>query len=263
MSEDTPRGEERPGAPEPHAAEPEAAAEVRSDPTAPEWTSPSGGGATASDTTVIGQPPTSALPEQPDPYAGAPAYGQPPAPAYGQGPPPGYGQTAPPAYGETPPQAPAYGQAPPPAYGPGAPDPYGAPPAYGAVQPYGGQPYAGQPYAADPYGGQPYGGAPAYPPPTAASPYGARGGTNGSALTLVILSGVLILFCGGLLLIPAAVFGAIGLAKHAGDPVGASRMTRYGWIAFAVGIVATVVVAAILLAVVIGAGGAFDPTGTY
>jgi hypothetical protein len=111
---------------------------------------------------------------------------------------------------------------------------------------------------------QPYGAQPAYPYGGAPSPYAGRGGTNGSALTLVIVSVVLVLFCGGLFLIPAAVLGAVGLAKQSSDPAGAARMARYGWIAFAVGVVATLVALGVVLALILGAGSGFAPApGSY
>ena len=166
--------------------------------------------------------------------------------------PPAYGQAQP--YGQDPyaQQPPAYGQAQP--YGQ---DPYAQqPPAYGQAQPYGQDPYAQQPPAygqAQPYGQDPY----AQQPPAYGAPQ-----RNGSALTLTILSGISILCCGGLLTIPALIFGIIGLTKQSTDPAESARMTRFGWIAFAIGIVVSVVIGGILLAVIIGSG-EWSTSATY
>lgn len=101
--------------------------------------------------------------------------------------------------------------------------------------------------------GYPYGQqapAPSYAP----APYGSTTTTptNTSALTLTILSGISLLFCGGLLLIPAGIFGILGLTKQTSDPTEAAKMTRWGWIAFGVGWVASILLTVILLFVVFG-----------
>lgn len=127
-------------------------------------------------------------------------------------------------------------------------DSYGQPPAYGqATQPpYGQQPTYGQQapgYGQSAHGQPTYGQAMA--PAPGPYPYAAAAqasGTNTSAMILTIVSAISVLFCGGLLVIPAMVMGIVGLTKQSTDPEGASRMARNGWIAYAVGVVATIIV---------------------
>ncbi len=212
--------------------------------------------------------PTAPAPDAPltPPYAGGPSAGaEPPNPYPTQPPTPRqepYGQHgeygAPPAYGQQPygealeyGQPSPYGQAQPPAYGQ---QPYGEGPAYGQPSPYG--------QAQPPTYGQP----PAYgsplPGPYASGPgaYGVEQ-RNTSALTLTILSGISILCCGGIFSIPALVFGIIALTKQTTDPTESRRMTKFGWIAFAVGVAILVVVAGIFIAIAVAGG--FDTSSTY
>jgi hypothetical protein len=176
----------------------------------------------------------------------APATDPPPAPphaASAEPEPPNPYPTQPPAYGQDPYGQQPYGQ--PPAFGQ---DPYAPPPEYGQQPGYGQQPTYGQP---QPYGQDPYAQPAPYAPPPAG--YGAST-TNSSALTLTIISGVSILCCGGLFTIPALILGIVALAKQSTDPSGSARMTRYGWIAFAVGMALVVIVAVVLIAIALAGG---------
>ncbi|MEO7421784.1 MAG: hypothetical protein ABIU87_05245 [Ornithinibacter sp.] len=203
--------------------------------------------------------PTAPAPEPPltRPYAGGPAgEAELPSPYPTQPPTPGqepYGQQgqygAPPAYGQQPyGEPPPYGQQP---YG--EPPAYGQPPAYGEPSPYGQAPPPsyGQQQFGSPFPGP-------YPPGPAAHGVEQR---NTSALTLTILSGLSILCCGGIFSIPALVFGILALTKQTTDPTESRRMTRFGWIAFAVGVAALVVVAGIVIAIAVAGG--FDTSSTY
>jgi hypothetical protein len=160
--------------------------------------------------------------EQPSPYAAPdqPAPPAPPAPPaepaqsapYGAPGQPGAAQPAPPAYGPPPPlygQPPAYGQ---PTYG----QPHqGQPPAYGQPTQYG-QPQFGQPAG---YGAPPYGG------------YAAPPATPGSTIALTVVSGIATFFCFG---IPSLILGIIALTKVSTDIEQTKRLTKIGWIVFAV-----------------------------
>lgn len=140
--------------------------------------------------------------------------------------------------------------APPPLPDSGATEPLGAPGPPTPARPSPDQPPA--PYSAPP-AGAPYGAPPPPPyarpvPPPAASPYpyatapaGLSSPTsNASALVLTIVSAVALAFCGGVLVIPALVLGVVGLAKQSTDPQGSQRMSRWGWWAFAVGVVLSI-----------------------
>jgi len=175
-------------------------------------------------TTDAGAPPWSSAP--PPPSSPPPAYGPPPtygseAAAYGAQPP--YGQ--PPTYG----QAPAYGS---PAQTYGDQPPYGQPPPYG---------YAPSPYAAP-------------------GPYGQAPPRNGSALALTIVSAVTTLAC-CLFTAPALIFGIVALTRQSTDPEGSSRMARYGWIAFGVAIVLSLIAVALFFA--LGTAGSFGGSTTF
>ncbi len=184
------------------------------------------------------------------PYAG-PSYSQPTStqPIHEQ---PGHEQ---PVYGRPGHEQPAYGQ---PTYGQGTPYPsYGQP----AGQGYGSQPFYGQgqpgvPTApGNPSAGAPVPPPPGYPVPYQPDPYAAAPGyapprQNTSALVLTIVSGATILLCAGVLAIPALIFGIIGLSKQNQDPEASSRMSRYGWWAYAAGAVVAVIGAIIFFVVV-------------
>lgn len=106
---------------------------------------------------------------------------------------------------------------------------------YGTPPPPSGSPYPpeGQqsPYGASPYGdpNAPYG----TPPPgyyTQAPPQ-----SNTSALVLTILSGIGMFACCGVTIV-SLILGIVGLTKQATDPVQSAKLTKWGWIAFAVGL---------------------------
>lgn len=152
--------------------------------------------------------------------------------------------TAPPPPWQQPPTSAA------PAPGPGA--PYGTPPPPPPPSPYPpqGQPPQGQ-YGASPYGApaSPYG----TPPPNYYQSGPAQ--SNTSALVLTILSGIGMFTCCGVTVV-SLILGIIGLTKQANDPVQSAKLTKWGWIAFAVGLVLAVVA---LVLYIIGIM-ALDPT---
>ncbi len=208
------------------------------DPTASDWVAPAPVETTAPVdlTQPIDPPVTAALPTPPasptppgNPYA-APPPGNPYA---------GSAPAAPPAY-------PYGGQTPtPPPPGPPA---YTHPPTYGQGTPP--NPYAvnpGQP--ATPVNPYATGGAHGYPHPGGQAPFtyqqGPQRQTNVSAIVLLVLSGLMV--C-SLVQIPAAILAIVALTKQNDDPAGSRRITKYGWIAFAVGIVLCAVFFGILVA---------------
>ena len=216
-----------------------------SDPTAPSWNDgrPDAPAPTPETTEIPLTPPSPSAP-QAGPDAGAAPWATPVTsgdrPAYGEQPPtdPAAGQPYP--YGQ---QA-GYGQ-------PGPPPPPYAPP-------YGQDPYAGQqPYGQQPYAPQGYGGAPS---PYAAPPAYGQSRTNGSALALTIVSGITTVSC-CLFTAPALILGIIALTRQSTDPESSARMTRYGWItfaiAFALGLIAVIVFFAL------GSSGYFDDSSSY
>ena len=157
-----------------------------------------------------------------------------------------YGRPVPPPPGATQPIDPATGGTAQIPQDDGRTAPYGQSPTYGQAAPYGQSPTYGQ---APPYGQTPgYGQAPPPGGPAGygAPPYAAPQRTNTSALVLTIVSGVSILFCGGLLAIPAVVLGILGLVRQNSDPESSAKVTRWGWWAFAIGIVLSIVVAVAL-----------------
>lgn len=114
----------------------------------------------------------------------------------------------PPPVGESP-----FGQSP---YGqPGDPSPYGQPAPYGAA----GAPY-GSPGAA--YGA---------PPPSYYQTQPSQ--QNTSALILTILSGVGVFACCAVTIIPL-IFGIVALTKQTTDPVQSVKLTKWGWVSFAI-----------------------------
>jgi hypothetical protein len=174
--------------------------------------------------------------------AGSPQspYGQPPSP-YGQTP----GQPPSP-YAQTPGQQPSpYGQPSqqPSPYGQGQ-SPYAAGqqparPAPGTGQGY---PYGQQP----PYGQQGYGQAQPYG--YGQSPYAPARKTNGSAIALLIVSGVSTLF-GCILAIPAVILAILALVKQDDSPSDSARLSRWGWIAYGIAVALVVVGGIITIAV--------------
>lgn len=204
------------------------------DPTAsPDWTPPA----------APESAPTEQIPQGSEPPAVPPV---PPAPSYDspyqapRGPANPYaGSSAQPTnnpYAATPP---------PPPY-----DPYAAP------QP----PY--DPYAAT--GGQPsQGGYPAYDAPgqwqAPPAAYGAPAPQNTSALVLTILSGIVTVSC----CIPGIaplILGIMALTKQSTDPEASRRLSRWGWIAFAIGM--ALVVIGVIAFIALGVAGVWDD-GSY
>ena len=204
------------------------------DPTAsPDWTPPA----------APESAPTEQIPQGSEPPAVPPV---PPAPSYDspyqapRGPSDPYaGSSAQPTntpYAATPP---------PPPY-----DPYAAP------QP----PY--DPYAAT--GGQAQqGGYPAYDAPgqwqAPPAAYGAPAPQNTSALVLTILSGIVTVSC----CIPGIaplILGIMALTKQSTDPEASRRLSRWGWIAFAIGM--ALVVIGVIAFIAFGVAGGWDD-GSY
>jgi hypothetical protein len=138
--------------------------------------------------------------------------------------------------------------------------PYNQPPA----QPYGQQP-AESGHAPAAYG-QPAHGQPAYgPPPPSALPqysvpgvaYGPPPQTNASALVLTIISGILTVSCYFTLVgIPSLIIGIIALTKQNTDIEGSRRLSRIGWITFAiVGVLYVLMIAGFITAAVLSDSG--------
>jgi len=116
---------------------------------------------------------------------------------------------------------------------PGAAYPYGRQPAAQAPSPA--APTSSNPYAqrppVQPYGQQPPGGYGQQYPGYGQQPY--TTGANGSAIVLTILS-VLSLFVCNPLALGSLIVGIVALSKNATDPQGSRRLTKTGWIVFAV-----------------------------
>ena len=87
--------------------------------------------------------------------------------------------------------------------------------------------------------------------------------TNTSALVLTIVSGVSVLFCGGLLAIPSVVLGVLGLVRQNSDPVSSRKMTRWGWWAFGIGIVLSIILIVAFFAFVIAADSGTSSYDTF
>ncbi len=177
--------------------------------------------------------PTQAVPNVEDPGQGGKDSGS-------WGAPDTYGQQTP-RYGESNEQyggsTPAYGQS-----------PYGQAPQYGQQGGYDGQQggYNGQQdnggYDQQGYG---YGNQPGY-----YAPAPQQGGSNTSAIVLTVASGIATLFCCGSG-IPSLIFGIIALTKQQNDPAGSAKMTKIGWIVFAVLVVLAIIAIIIYFAVII------------
>ncbi|KGN37631.1 DUF4190 domain-containing protein [Knoellia aerolata] len=234
------------------------------DPTAgPDWTAPSGsqGSGTPADSSpsdpthdrpaAPDSAPTEQIPQGSDAPRGPEVPPVPPAPSYEspyQAPrspgDPYAGSSAQPSnpYAATPP---------PPPY-----DPYAAPqPPYDPYAATGGQWQQQTPQA------QP-GGYPAYQAPgqwqAPPAAYGAPAPQNTSALVLTILSGIVTLSC----CIPGIaplILGIMALNKQSTDPEGSRRLTKWGWIAFGVGM--ALVVLGIIGFIALGAAGVWDDGG--
>lgn len=230
-----------------------------SDPTAsPDWTSPSSSQPTEPTPEPPQSTPTEQIPQGTDPYAaGAGQPSVPPVPP----PPPSYdapyvqprGESNPYAGSSAQPTNPYAATPPPPPQGP-----YGAPP---ATDPYAGAQPAYDPYAATGAHAQP-GGYPPYQAPgqwqAPPAAYGAPPPQNTSALVLTIMSGIVTVSCCLPGIVPL-ILGIVALTKNATDPEGSRRLTKWGWIAFGVGIALAVI--GVIVFFVIGAAGGFDGGG--
>ena len=64
-----------------------------------------------------------------------------------------------------------------------------------------------------------------------------------------------------MLVIPALILGIIGLTKQNDDPEGSSRMTRYGWWAYAGGVVVTIIAAIAFVGFIIAASSSSSYSG--
>ena len=122
-----------------------------------------------------------------------------------------------------------------PTWSPAPPDPYGQPMGQGQY----GQPQYGGQYPA--YGQSPYA-------------TGTRTPTNTSAILLTVLSALSL--C-NIVAIGSLVLGIVALTKTSADPEGSHRLTKIGWIVFAVGWAVAIVgiVGLVVLGVVAGDGG--------
>jgi hypothetical protein len=156
-------------------------------------------------------------------------------------------------YGQPPQQPSPYGQTPSPySQPPQQPSPYGQPqsPYAGGQQPARPAPGAGPGY---PYGQQPAYGQQGYGQPQpygyGQSPYAPARKTNGSAIALLIVSGVSTLF-GCLFAIPAVILAILALVKQDDSPSDSARLARWGWIAYAIAVALVVVGGIIAIAVI-------------
>ena len=141
-------------------------------------------------------------------------------------------------------------------------NPYAATPPPPPADPYAVPQPAYDPYAAT---GAPtqQGGYPAYQAPGqwqgAPPAYGAPPAQNTSALVLTIISGIVTVSC-CLPGIVSLILGIMALTKNATDPEASRRLTKWGWIAFGVGMLLLVIAVAAFIA--LGVSGAFDGNGS-
>lgn len=137
------------------------------------------------------------------------------------------------------------------------PNPYASAPGAGQPNPYGGQQYPTQgqvqggyagppPPGAPPYGAPVYG-APGYGAPTYATPRSLSGNT----IALLVVSGLTTLGCG--FGIVALVFGIIAATKK-DDPTASAKFTKWGWIAFGVGLALSVIAVGLVIAFAVTSG---------
>jgi hypothetical protein len=197
-----------------------------SDPTAPFWADPT----TPVPTTRADEPPSAPVQDSPPAPPERPFPPAPPGAAYPYGQQPPAPQGSPPA---APPMSNPYAQQPPvQQYGQQAPA-YGQQP---PVQHYGQQ--------APAYGQQPFG-------------TGAPTESNVSAIVLTILSALSL--C-NLLAIGSLVLGIIALTKTSTDPEGSRRLTKIGWIVFAVVWAVTILGFVGYVVAVVSTGG---PSGSF
>lgn len=140
--------------------------------------------------------------------------------------------------------------------------PYAASPPPPPVDPYAAPQPSYDPYAATGAPGA-QGGYPAYQPPgqwqAPPAAYGAPPRQNTSALVLTILSGLGLISCCQVIMIGSLILGILGLTKNSEDPEGARRLTKWGWVVFAVSLVLSIIAVGIFFA--FGLAGAFDSGG--
>lgn len=202
-------------------------------------------------TQEIGTPPTEAVPlPPPGPFAPLPTPGQQPAP------PQPYGATpSPHPYGPPPPLGPPPPVGPPTAYGQDLPSQAAVQAAHTSSA---SNPYAHNPYARTP-GPVPPGAPSQAPPPGSYRP--APPGANASAIVLCVLSVVSLLpTC--LCSVPALIISIIALSKNSDDPAGSRRLTKWGWGAWAAGIVIAVAVW-VMIAIFGNLSGSIDDGYSY
>lgn len=141
-------------------------------------------------------------------------------------------------------------------------NPYAASPPPPPVDPYAAPQPSYDPYAATGAPGA-QGGYPAYQPPgqwqAPPAAYGAPPRQNTSALVLTILSGLGLISCCQVIMIGSLILGILGLTKNSEDPEGARRLTKWGWVVFAVSLVLSIIAVGIFFA--FGLAGAFDSGG--
>ena len=85
--------------------------------------------------------------------------------------------------------------------------------------------------------------------------------SNNSALVLTILSGVSVVLCGGLFVIPALIFGIVGLTKQSSDPAASDVATRRGWWAFGIGVAVSVLLVIVIVVFFVATASNID--GSY
>ncbi|GAA3608709.1 hypothetical protein GCM10022199_10550 [Marihabitans asiaticum] len=179
----------------------------------------------------------------------------------------GHGSTDPTQQWQQPPT-----QAQPYDYSQGTYNPHGV----GGQPPYGQQPgydqpgYGQQGYDQSGYGQQPYPAASGYQQPggqyPATNPYAqprpaGSSDANVSAIILTVLSGLATVSCYCTLIgIAPLIFGILGIVKQGTDPAGAAKMTKIGWIVFAV-LTVLAIIAAIVFFIWVGqqeSGSSYD-----
>ena len=224
------------------------------DPTAsPDWTTPGSSEESAPPPGPAPSAPTEQIPQGFEAQGTSADSPVPPVPPIAPAPPsydPPYAQP----HGESNPYAGSSAQ---PTY------PYAATPPPPSQDPYGAPQPAYDPYAASGAQAQP-GGYPAYqapgqwqvPPPA----YGAPPAQNTSAIVLTIISGIITVSCCLPGIVPL-ILGIMALTKNATDPEGSRRLTKWGWIAFGVGLALALV--ALVVFVVAGTSGMFDGGGSF
>lgn len=141
-------------------------------------------------------------------------------------------------------------------------NPYAATPPPAPTDPYAAPQAAYDPYAAT---GAPaaQGGYPAYQAPgqwqAPPAAYGAQPESNTSGIVLTVVSAIAMFTC--CFGVFPLIFGILSLTKNSTDPEGARRMSKIGWIVFAV--TAVILVAIVIAFVAIGIAGGWDSGNSY